>query len=153
MKVEGDPGSTYRFKVAGVERSGAISAVRPPEATVVPYDDRALKYDGDWSTPDAGNRYRGATHRTSDRGATATMAARGTSISLIGDRGPNYGRFEVRVDDGAWHTVDAQAADLRVRKVLFAKDGLGGGEHTIRVRNLATDGRPLLAIDAVAFAR
>ena len=153
MKVEGVPGSTYRFKVAAVERSGAISALRPPEETVVPHDDRAMNYDGDWGTPDAANRYRGATHRTNDRGATATMTARGTTIALIGDRGPNHGRFEVRIDDGAWHTVDAQAADVRVRKVLFGRDGLGGGEHTIRVRNLATDGRPFLAIDAVAFVR
>lgn len=153
MKVEGDPGSTYDFRVAAVDRNGSVSALRPPEETTVPFDDRAMNYDGDWGTPDASNRYRGATHRTNDPGATATMTARGTAIGLIGDRGPNYGRFEVRVDDGAWHTADAQAPDLRVRKVLWAKDGLGGGEHTIRVRNLATDGRPLLAIDAVAFVR
>lgn len=151
--VRGLPGTTYRFKVQAVLPGGAGSVVQVPTTTVVPFDDRAATTSRGWTRLTSASRYLGSALRTSDDGAVAALRQRGRRIQIIGDRGPNLGKFRVRVDGGAWRLVDTRASSSGTRKVLWTSGALRNAMHTVRVENLAAPGRPRITIDGFAFRR
>lgn len=151
--VRGVPGNTYRFRVQAVTPGGMGSILQAAKTTVVPVDDFFASFTPGWSRVAAPDRYLGAVQRTTTLGATLQMRRRGTKIQLIGDRGPNLGKLRVRVDNRAWQTVDTRASSNRTRQVLWASPSLSNAAHTVLVENLATAGRPRIAIDGFAFRR
>ena len=81
----------------------------------------------------------------------------GTAFYLIGTVGPSYGRMKITID-GTSTTVDARiykgarATGNHNLQILFSKS-LTAGRHTFSITNLATAGRPTIAIDGIGFAR
>ncbi|HEX8002276.1 MAG TPA: FlgD immunoglobulin-like domain containing protein [Mycobacteriales bacterium] len=152
----GTPGTTYRFRVAAVDpagRQGAFSAVK---TTIVPFNENAAgsAFAGSWPISYSGSAFGGSHRYSSSAGATYTFKSVGTAIYLIGNRGTNYGQFQVSIDGGAYSgLVDAYASSAQVRKVVFARGGLTNTTHTIKVRVYGTRTRPYVSVDAIGFLR
>lgn len=106
-------------------------------------------YSGNWTTSTCNCASGGQQFTTKQLGASATFTATG-KIALAMAKGPNRGQAEVFVDGVRVSTVDTRAATNTNRIVVWTRD-LGVGNHTVRVRNLATSGRPRIDFDAVVF--
>ena len=87
-----------------------------------------------------------------------TTVADGDAFGFIGRVGPNYGKLEITVD-GVAKVVDTaflgtrRATALVHDRVLLFSVRLAPGPHTVTIRNLATTGRPTIAIDGLGFSR
>ncbi|MBE0417456.1 MAG: hypothetical protein IBX63_06810 [Coriobacteriia bacterium] len=74
------------------------------------------------------------------RTAGSRMTARftGEAVTIIGPKGPGYGRFDVYVDGVKRGTVSQYAIGLIHQQPLYTVTGLAPGQHTVQVRVLNT---------------
>jgi hypothetical protein len=85
-----------------------------------------------------------------------TTSFTGTAFYLLGPSGPAYGRMRVTID-GTSHIVDSgmhagrRATVTRQHRLLF-RASLPPGRHVVVIMNLATAGRPTIAVDGLGFA-
>ena len=124
----------------------------------VPRDDRSFTFSAGTTRRTGSTFYRGTLTTTRVKGATLTTSTTGgDAFVLIGRVGPNYGKLVVTVD-GVSKTIDTaylsgkRVTQVHDRVVLFSVR-LGSGAHTVTIRNLATTGRPTIAIDGLGFLR
>lgn len=154
LTVSSSPGTTYRFRVRGIDPAGRAGSLSGVGTTMAPHDDPTGTIAGSWTTVRSASYYRGTARRASAAGATFSFSATGTQIHLVGVRGPSYGQFQVSIDGGAYSApIDSYAAATSARQVLYTKTGLPLRAHTIKVRVVGTARRPYVAIDGVAFLR
>ena len=125
---------------------------------VVPRDDRAFSFSAGTKRHTGAAYYRGTLTTTSVKDAQiVTSTTDGSMFVLIGRVGPSYGKLEVTVD-GVATIVDsgylgtARATSYHNRVLLFSTR-FAPGPHTVTIKNLATAGRPTIAIDGLGFAR
>jgi len=124
---------------------------------IVPVDDRSLTFSSGTRRLSSSVDYRGTYTVTSRAGSRLTMAFSGTGLYLVGRAGPGFGRFRVTVD-GNSTIVDAgfyagqRATTVHARVVLFSAR-LADGAHTVTITNLATAGRPSIAVDGIGVVR
>jgi hypothetical protein len=152
--VAGVPGQTFRFEVVATDPAGRTSA--PGTAmTVVPFDDASpgVAYTGTWIVLSAPDRYFEAVHVSGITDSTVTFSATGTAITIVGDRGPDTGEFQIAYDGGPWSPpIDSHAPALQVRQVLDTHTFTGAASaHTVKLRVVGTSGRPNVAVDAFAY--
>jgi hypothetical protein len=91
----------------------------------------------DWSvdpsrpdnTPDFGRTL----HFASRNGAAATYSFNGTSIKVIGEKGPQRGAIRVSVDGGPGVTTSLNQPTRQFQQTVFSRSGMAFGRHTIRV--------------------
>jgi hypothetical protein len=123
---------------------------------VVPVDDRSYSFSSGSVHRTGSSYYRGTVTTTSRRGARLSGTFTGTRFYLIGTVGPSYGKMSVTID-GVSTTIDARryrdarATGNHYRQVLLATS-VAAGPHTFKIVNLATAGRPTIAIDGLGFA-
>lgn len=90
--------------------------------------------------------------RTSTKNAALSTMVNGggTSkhVALIMAKGPGRGKAAIYFDGAYVTTVDTNATANTNRVVMWDKGLLGTANHTIKVVNLATAGRPRIDIDA-----
>lgn len=124
---------------------------------VVPVDDRRYTFSAGTTRRTSTVDYRGTLTTSSRAGARLTTTFTGTAFYLIGDSGPSLGRMRVTID-GASFIVDAgtykgaRATTTRHRLILFSR-AVAAGTHSVTITNLATRGRPTIAIDGLAFVQ
>jgi hypothetical protein len=124
---------------------------------VVPVDDRRYAFSAGTTRRTSSVDYRGTLTTSSRAGARLTTTFTGTAFYLIGDSGPRLGRMRITID-GASFLVDAgtykgvRATTTRHRLILFSRT-VAGGTHSVTITNLATQGRPTIAIDGLAFVQ
>lgn len=125
---------------------------------IVPRDDRAFTFSSGTTRRTGTAYYRGTLTTTRAEGATiVTATSDGDGVYLVGSSGPAYGKLEVTID-GRSTIVDtgmyrgARATIVRNRVLLFSAR-LERGPHTVTITNLATAGRPTIAIDGIALSR
>jgi hypothetical protein len=125
---------------------------------LVPRDDRAFSFSAGTVRRTGSSFYRGTLTTTKVKDAKlVTTSADGDAFVLIGRVGPAYGKLEVTVD-GVAKVVDTgflgtkRATAVHDRVLLFSLR-LTPGAHTVTIRNLATTGRPTIAIDGLGFSR
>ncbi|MGH2475317.1 MAG: hypothetical protein ACRDIL_08615 [Candidatus Limnocylindrales bacterium] len=144
----------------GVRARDAVGNWSPWRETrvVVPRDDRAFTFSAGTKRRSGESYYRTTQTTTSVAGARLVTANADTNgFYLVGTIGPTYGKLQVTVD-GVSTTVDTgmyqgtRAARYHYRALLFSRP-LTPGPHTITITNLATAGRPTIAIDGIAFSR
>lgn len=147
------PGSWY----VGVRAADAAGNWSPwTEAHVlVPVDDRAYAAPAGAVRRSSAGAYRGTLTTTTRRGDLVKGSFNGTSLTLIGVAAPRNGVLRLKVD-GRTVTVDAgryagKRAAKTYNRVLLATITVPAGRHTFSVVNLATSGRPTIAIDGIAF--
>jgi hypothetical protein len=82
---------------------------------------------------------------------TATIRFSGTQIKLYSNESSNYGVAAVSIDGGPETNVNLFFAPPRgISKgdvPVYTSPSLDAGEHTLRVRNTGTPGRPTISID------
>lgn len=123
---------------------------------VVPRDDRHVAFSAGTARRLGSPYYRGTLTTTRRAGASLTTSFTGTAFYLVGPSGPGYGRMRVSID-GRSHIVDAgmhagrRATVTRQHRLLF-RAGLPPGPHVVVITNLATAGRPTIAVDGLGFA-
>jgi hypothetical protein len=86
-------------------------------------------------------------------GASTTLTFRGSGIAWIGAVGPKRGKARVYLDGVLVRVVDTYASSFRGGRALFARSWSSEGEHTIRIVNAGTSGRPAVALDAFAVRK
>lgn len=123
---------------------------------VVPRDDRHVAFSAGTARRSGAPFFRGTLTTTRQDRASVTTSFSGTAFYLVGPSGPGYGRMRVTID-GTSTIVDAglhkgqRATRTRHHRLLFAIS-LPPGPHVVVVTNLATPGRPTIAIDGLGFA-
>jgi hypothetical protein len=75
----------------------------------------------------------------------------GTSISVIGSKGSDHGKYVVTFD-GSEESMDGFSTSNEYQATLFSRQGLAYGRHHIQLKNLVEDlSRPWLYIDYMEF--
>ena len=69
-------------------------------------------------------------------------------VALVMAKGPARGKAAIYFDGGYVTTVDTYASVNTNRVVMWDKGLTGTANHTIKVVNLATSGRPRIDVDA-----
>ena len=144
------PGHRYDFRVRAVDtagRAGSWAATGPTRVGITADSSTGVTYRGTWGTASYATYLGTRAHWTRMAGATATYRFSGSSVSVIGPRGPGRGRSAVYVDGKYRGTIDQLASSFAPRRVLYAAN-LAAGTHTIVIKALGTAGRPMVAIDA-----
>jgi hypothetical protein len=113
-----------------------------------------MTWSANWAKFNSSTRFAGGAHRTATAGATLTFKSTGTRIYLVGDRGPDNGRFRVRIDGGSWSAwINSRATTAKVRQVLWTSPTLTDGAHTMKIAVEGTAGHPKVVVDGIAFRR
>ena len=90
--------------------------------------------------------------RTSTKNASLSTVLNGRGrnlhVALVMAKGPTRGKAAIYFDGAYQTTVDTYAAANTNRVVMWDKGLAGSANHTIKVVNLATAGRPRIDIDA-----
>jgi hypothetical protein len=148
---------TWSLEVRARDAVGNASPWRTVRV-LVPRDDRAFAFSAGTTRRTAATAYHGTLTTTTVRGAElAAACADCSAVVVLGRVGPRYGKFEVTVD-GATTVVDAgyfqtRRATRTHDRVLLFSARLAPGPHTVTIHNLATSGRPTLALDGLGFLR
>jgi len=143
----GKPGRNYCFEARSYDTTGVVGAYSASRCTVTPIDERALTSKG-FAAVSSSKAFQGTLRRTKTKGATLTSALyRGYEVALLVQKGPGFGKIEVRYAGALLGTYSLAAAAVRNRVVLLIKPiGLTKtGRVTIKV---VTSGKPV-AIDGL----
>ena len=65
---------------------------------------------------------------------TATLTFNGTGIAVVSCKNPDRGKLEISIDGKVVGDVDTYAPSTQRQQVVFEKDGLAAGIHTLVVR-------------------
>jgi len=93
----------------------------------------AALYTGAWTTATGIEPSDGSLKYSSTPNDSVTFSFTGTSVNLIGTRGPNRGVASVSIDGGAAVTVDMYAASETYQQIVFTQTDLTVASHTMTV--------------------
>jgi hypothetical protein len=109
-----------------------------PSAVNIPGDDPGVAYTGAWHAGnDALPGLNPHTRYTSSAGAAAELKFYGTGVTLIGEKGPEFGALEIHLDgELAAHADLSTRTFPRISSVeVFSATKLRQGAHTLRLVN------------------
>lgn len=148
---------TWELDVRARDAVGNWSTWRSVEV-IVPRDDRAFSFSAGTTRRTSSAAYRGTLTTTNVKDAELLITtADGDGFYLVGRVGPAYGRLRVTAD-GVSTVIDTgfyqgrRATSYRDRVLLFSTR-FTAGSHTVTITNIATSGRPTIAIDGLDFSR
>jgi hypothetical protein len=127
---------TYEFRVRAT--SNDLTVATGPATTVVVRNvqETAATFTGAWTTSAGANFWDRSLRFASAATARATYQFTGTSIGVVGTRAAGRGRVEITIDGGAPTVVNLYNATAQFRRLVFVRNGLSAGQHTIVVRAL-----------------
>lgn len=105
------------------------------------YEDNnaAIMYSGTWVKNQASAAYSGGTYAYSyTTGARASLTFSGTSIGIVGNKGPYYGQMKVSVDGGTPVLVETYQPELALQQTLYEVRDLQPGVHSVTVEVTGT---------------
>ena len=126
--------------------------VQEDGSTVTYYHSVSVSYRGSWLTSNCTCFNAGRAKKTSAAGASATITFSGntnTAVALVMEKAGNRGRFTVYLDGVNRGTVDTFSSTAAHRVVVWAGRVATSGNHTLRLVNQATAGRPRIDLNAV----
>jgi GH25 family lysozyme M1 (1,4-beta-N-acetylmuramidase) len=144
-------GTAYRFVTRAVD--GAVNGsgwaygqrFRP---LLAQQSSGAISYGGAWTTATNSNASGGSLRYATAKGASATYAFTGSSVSWIAYRGPNRGSAAVYVDGTLRATVNLNAPYYHSKAVAYAFNWTVNGAHTLKIVCLGTAGHARIDVDA-----
>jgi hypothetical protein len=126
--------TTAATPVCGAWAVGAAFTLLPVDDANIP----ASSYKGTWTaltgTAAAGN-YNSTTHwaaGSANVGQTVSFTVTGNA-AWVGRRGPDEGQAQVQVDGGTPQVVDLYSPTEVLGTVVWARDGLAAGNHTVTI--------------------
>ncbi|KAG6330082.1 hypothetical protein ID866_9007 [Astraeus odoratus] len=81
----------------------------------------------------------------------AHLLLSGEAVTLFGSTGPSYGQYSVQLDAGNTTEYNATTSLPFYGVALFHANNLGGGQHQLRITNIASGGGSGLALDYAAI--
>jgi hypothetical protein len=120
-------------QATAAERAHAAGGGRSVEET-----DPAVTWQGSWSTNPLPANSGGSARLAMDRGAQASLAFTGTSVSWLGYRDEWCGIATVSLDGELLATVDTYASPARAQARLYSVDGLDRASHTLTIEATGT---------------
>src|SRR3954447_13512566 len=133
-------GTAYQFRVRGCSGGVCGGWATGPKFTLGPSDDSGMapgQFKGTWvNTPVAGS-YGGSVRRVSGSAQATLVPAVTYTVSgnaaWVSTLGPDQGLAQVQVDNGRPEVVDMYAPTVQPRRVVWARDALTAGTHTVTV--------------------
>jgi len=104
-------------------------------------------FTGAWRTANEGSAYGGTVAYATKIGDSFEYAFEGDAVAWIGGKNKEHGQAEVFIDGKLEATVSTQNPRLIGQQVLFRKDKLGPGRHTIRIRVSSEGATDINALD------
>lgn len=101
----------------------------------------ALTYDSNWylTTGRGYGDYNDDTHHSNTVNAAASYTFSGTGVQYLSERNGDMGTVDVYLDNVFQATVNLRVDGARqAQQVVWQKQGLGSGSHTIRIVNRST---------------
>ena len=132
---------TYQFQVRAQDTLGNWSAfVAGPSfvVTAAQESDAAIAYTGTWTQANQSGAFGGKVKHASASGGKATYTFEGTSIAWVSTKAANRGKAEVWLDGAKVATIDLYQSAQNTRKIVWDRDGLAPGSHTLEIRVLGT---------------
>lgn len=105
----------------------------PDEVRIFPIDDTSSSVSGEWTKVDNANAYGGSLIQGGAPGQAMETTFSGDFLVIYGGVGPDFGKAEVWVDGVQIGSFDAHAPQSTVSRCLYSCEGLGEGEHTLRL--------------------
>jgi hypothetical protein len=154
LTIWNEPGTT-RFRVRATDRAGNVGSwVSSQPLVMAAYQESdGVVFDGTWKQATPSSVSGGALRYSGMAGRSATITFTGNSVAWVSTVGPSRGIARVFVDGVLVRSVDLYAPALGARRVVYARNGLPDGVHTIRIevtgtRNAASSGN---RVDLDAF--
>jgi len=136
------PGSTYRYRLIAKDFRGANSefanGVPKKLLAIQDSDTAAITYAGTWATVTNANMFGTTGKYSSTAGNSAIVSFTGTNIGWVTRKSNTGGKAEVWLDGVKMTTVDLYTTTLRQRQMVFVRNGLAPGAHTLEIRVLGT---------------
>jgi archaellum component FlaF (FlaF/FlaG flagellin family) len=132
-------GVAYQFQVRACAGTTCGTYAQGPKFTLLPIDDSqipAAGYKGTWTalTGQAGF-FNGTSHvaiSSASVGQTVSFSVTGNA-AWVGKRGPDEGLAQVQVDKDAPQVVDLYNPTDQLATVVWAKNALAAGNHTVTI--------------------
>lgn len=105
-------------------------------AECIRYDDKnpLLLYKGEWKdSGDDAKNYNRTLSVSDEKNAKMSFSFIGDSFSIVGQKGPECGLFDIYKDGKLIETVDTYSDSVRYRKCLFSLYSLEVKEHNIEI--------------------
>ncbi|HYY09522.1 MAG TPA: choice-of-anchor D domain-containing protein, partial [Kineosporiaceae bacterium] len=133
-------GTAYQFRVRGCSAGVCGAWATGPAFTLAPSDDGNMApglFKGTWTTTAVAGSYGGTVKRASGSAQATIVPAvvftvRGNA-AWVSTLGPDQGLAQVQVDNGKPDVVDLYSATAQPRRVVWARDALPAGTHTVTV--------------------
>ncbi|WP_405799847.1 glycosyl hydrolase family 95 catalytic domain-containing protein [Streptomyces sp. NBC_01506] len=126
----------------GMKSLAGTSSTLGSNATADPMvNNPALTYDSNWHLTNSRGYgdYNDDTHHSNTVDAVASYTFTGTGIEYLSERNGDMGTVDVYLDNVFQATVNLRADGARqVQQVVWQKQGLTRGSHTIRIVNRST---------------
>ena len=142
----------YEIRVNAYDCAGNVTSVVRPGDGVVGVRDYGPTIPNGWARTSCTCAIADSMLRTSTKNASLSTVVnaggQNLHVALIMAKGPGRGKAAIYFDGAYVKTVDTYASVNTNRIVMWGKSLTGTANHTIKVVNLATTGRPRIDIDA-----
>ena len=114
-------------------------------------DDGAIHYSGTWSVVTGQPFWGGATKKSTQKGASATLDTTARMVAWIARMGPDRGTASVYVDGTKVATVDLNATSLRDQRVVWSMRWSSSTLRTLKIVVDGTAGHPRVDLDEIVL--
>ncbi|KAG9019891.1 hypothetical protein FRB90_000021 [Tulasnella sp. 427] len=102
--------------------------------------DATIQYtpQGEWSENQCQNMAAysaNSCHITGSNTAQASLTFQGDAIAIYGGVGPQYGPYQVTLDNQQPALFTANSTNLHTQQIIYFASGLGAGNHTVVIKN------------------
>ncbi|MGM9637279.1 MAG: hypothetical protein ACI3YK_04760, partial [Eubacteriales bacterium] len=135
---------SVRFRIDHIRGDNAVlSAIffglgggDPTQTTSEIVDDQssAVHYTGNWTHDPMGSAYNGTFSYSNVTGNSATFTFEGKSIAFLSSLESNRGIVEILLDGVSQGEFDLYSASTARQQIIFSKNDLSEGSHTIEIR-------------------
>jgi hypothetical protein len=131
-------GNAYQFRVRSCNGATCGGWAMGAKFTLQPIDDTGIAatlFKGTWTNVTLAGTYGGTVKRSSSS-ANATLVPAVTftvtgNAAWVSTLGPDQGLAQIQVDGGKPEVVDLYAATVQTGRVVWARDALAAGTHTV----------------------
>src|SRR3954454_21119061 len=140
LQMGNTTGTAYQFRVRGCSAGVCGGWATGPKFTLVPSDDANMapgQFKGTWTTTAVAGSYGGTVKRASGSAQATLVPAVQYTVSgnaaWVSTLGPDQGLAQVQVDNGKPEVVDLYSPTVQPRRVVWARDAMAAGTHTVTV--------------------
>ena len=144
------PGQANKFRVKATDSMGNTGTSATVSSRVSIRDSASGQWNtsGTWKTKKVKKAFKGSILLATRGSATLTTSFTGKAAGIAASVGPARGTFRVRVDGGAWKSVNTRTSSGGHRKVVWTTR-LPYGRHTLEIQRMSGQ----TAIDGLIIVR